>query len=451
MRALEYFHVRTAPAMGMYFDADFWNSFIVQVSVAEPALRHAVVALGVLAEQRELRDEVNASDSREPHLAEESPTVMSTPTRITETDPVVLQSYNSSVGLLSKLASGPGTTDTVLLACILFVCIEFLRGDTEGAIRHFKGGMAIITDYISRAESAQPSRLMFDRVKNKMLPFFNRLEVLYALDGYDASWQYHTTLSKTVPDAVSSLENARDSLVDLLNLSLRFLRSMDLRMYEPSAAIPASAFEEQTALLNSLSLWRQRTSAYQAKQSDFTSRDQYASNVLEIQRLVAYTWVSVATTPFECAHDFHIPAYTAAVSLAENLPALARAHTQSARHANAFTLDVELVGPIHWVAIKCREPTVRRRAIAVLRGMRRREAMWDSKMAAFIAERVVAIEEEGSGDDESRLPREEARVHYSHTDSWAGVAGDGFQITHRLKTRGVWGEWVERAENFTLQ
>lgn len=441
----------------MYFDADFWNSFIMQASVGEPALRHAMVALGVLSEQRELYDEVNAGDSRKPYLTDEGSSSMAAPTRITETDPVALRSYNNSVSLLSKLASSPGTTDTVLLACILFVCIELLRGDTEGAIRHFNGGMAIITEYVSRGESSQPSRLMFDRVRNKMLPFFNRLEMLYALDGYDASWQYHTTLSETIPSTFASVENARDSLVDLLNLSLRFVRSMGLCMYEPSAIIPASAFQEQTALLSQLILWRQRLYTYQAQHaSDFTSRDQYACNVLEIQRLVAYTWVSVATTPFECAHDAHIQAYTMAVSLAEQLPALAIVHTQSARHTNTFTLDVELIGPIHWVAIKCREPTVRRRAIAVLRGMHRREAMWDSKMAAIIAERVVAIEEEallgGLGNGEMLLlPGEEARVHYSHTDSWAGVSGDGFEIMHRLKSGGIWEEWVERWERFVLR
>jgi hypothetical protein len=443
MRALEYFCVKTAPSLSMYFDHELWNGFIVQASVAEPAIRHAMVALSILAEQRELRDVGTTGNIRETFPAEDEPAVLSFPARITETDPVALRSYNTSVGRLSQLTSSPGTTDTVLLACVLFVCIELLRGDAEAAIGHFKGGMSVIADYISRPGSSQSSRLMTDRVKNKILPVFNRLEMLYALFGNDASWQYPTTLSDCIPDTFVSLENARDSLVNLLNLSLRFVRTMDTCRYEPSA-IPALAFQEQAALLSQLTLWHQRFSAYRTHSaSRFTSKDLYACNILEIQRLVAYTWVSVATTPFETSHDVHIPAYTAAVCLAEQLPALASSHTRT------FTLDVEIVGPIHWVSIKCREPAVRRRAIAVLRSMHRHEGMWDSRMAAIIAKRVVAVEEAGIGVEE--LPSEEARVHYSFTDSWPGVRSASYSITHRMKPDGVYEEWYDRVEEFASQ
>jgi hypothetical protein len=430
-----------------YIDTDFWNSFIVQASVAEPAIRHAMVALGILAEQRELRDIDNAGGIRGTLPTDDEPAVLSFPARITETDPVALRSYNTSVGRLSQLASSPGTTDTVLLACILFVCIELLRGDAEAAIRHFNGGMAIIADCISHPESSQSSRLMFDRVKNKMLPVFNRLEMLYALFGNDASWQYPITLSESLPDSFVSLGNARDSLVNLLNLALRFVRTMDLCRYEP-IAVPALALQEQAALLGQLLLWRQRFLDYQATRGFWpSSKDLYACNILEIQRLVAYTWVSVTTTPFESTHDTHLPAYTAAVDLAEQLPALASSHALSDRYSRTFTLDVEIVGPIHWIAIKCREPSVRRRAIRVLRGMHRREGMWDSTIATVIAERVVAIEEVGLLGD-GGLPKEEARVHYSFTGNWSGVTSDNYSITHRMKPQGVYSDWCDRVEHF---
>lgn len=451
MRALEYFCLKTAPGMSCYFDADFWNGFIVQASVAEPAIRHAMVALSILAEQRELRDINDTGNIREVLPGNDEPAVLSFPAQITTTDPVALRSYNTSVGRLSQLASSPGTTDTVLLACILFVCIELLRGDPEAAIGHFKGGMAIIADYVSRPESSRSSRLISDRVRTKMLPVFNRLEMLYALFGNDASWQYPTTLAESVPDTFVSLEHARDSLVNLLNLSLRFVRTMDVCRYEPSA-IPALAFQEQAALLGQLTLWHQRFSTYRTHSaSRFTSKDLYACNILEIQRLVAYTWVSVATTPFESSHDVHLPAYTAAVSLAEQLPALAKSHAQSDRYTRTFTLDVEIVGPIHWISIKCREPSVRRRAIAVLRGMHRHEGMWDSRMAAIIAESVVAAEEAGVDIQAGDFPSEEARVHYSSTDSWPGATSASYSITHRTKPCGVYGDWGETTERFASQ
>lgn len=448
MRALEYFCVKTAPAMGMYFDHDFWSCLIVRESLTEPAIRHAMAGFGIFAEQRAFCDV--EYDGKAQRIPAEGLAVMSAPTRISGTgNPVALLSYNTAVGRLSTLASSPGTIDTILLACILFVCIELLRGDAEAAFRHFNGGMAIITNYTSHPERSRSSRLMFERVRDNMLPFFNRLEMLYALSGNDASWEYSVNLSESVPSSFASLEIARDSLVDVVNLSLRFVRTMDLCRYD-SSAVPALGLDEQKTLLSQLLLWRRRLLAYQANNaSTLTSRDLYACNVLEIQRLVAYTWVSIATTPFETSYDAHLPAFTAAVSLAEQLPALAGAHAQSARYTNTFTMDVEIVGIVHWICIKCRHPTVRRRAMAVLRDMQRLEGMWDSRMAAAIAERVIEIEEACLG--AGRLPSEEARVHYSFTNNWSGATSANYSITHRTKPHGVYRDWIDRIEHFIIQ
>jgi hypothetical protein len=59
-----------------------------------------------------------------------------------------------------------------------------------------------------------------------MLPFFNRLELLGMLFGQDPGWDYPIILSEAVPEAFGSVRQARDSIVHLLNLSLRFIRGM---------------------------------------------------------------------------------------------------------------------------------------------------------------------------------------------------------------------------------
>jgi len=51
-------------------------------------------------------------------------------------DPFALAQYNKAITLLSQRLTDPEVaTEVALLACILFVCIEFLRGDVEPAFR----------------------------------------------------------------------------------------------------------------------------------------------------------------------------------------------------------------------------------------------------------------------------------------------------------------------------
>jgi hypothetical protein len=59
----------------------------------------------------------------------------------------------------------------------------------------------------------------------------------------------------------------------------------------------------------------------------------------------------------------------------------------------SFSADLGIVPPLFVVATKCRDPITRRQAIQLLKTSGRREAMWDSAMAAHIAEWIMRIEE----------------------------------------------------------
>ena len=451
VRALEYFCVKTAPGMGMHFDADFWKRFVIPASMAEPALRHAMVAVGIFAEQLETNGVNNINRA---HTRAVAPHSLPTPAPVRRRGPsdgdlMALSSYNKSIGLLTKLVSSSAqSTDVVLLACVLFVCVEFLRGDDVAAFRHFQGGMTIIMDLDSRKQSFADSRVVADRVRSNILPAFNRLEMLSALFGNSASWQYSVALSDSVPAKFSSVGDARDSMVHLMNLSLRFVQRIQILEYEP-CAIPMSAYDQQAELLKYLQLWRSRFSMFQYNQAKALAADDlYAANVLEIQRTVAYTWVSTLMSPYQCAHDAHLPAYTAAVVLAEQIYGTGTMRIQHARQANTFLLEVEVVGPLYWICVKCRYPEVRRRAIAVLRGMHHREGMWCSDIAAAVAERVVAVEEASLNGQE--LPSEEVRVHGMPFGFEGDVGSLGLSVTFQTKPFGVYGDWMVWQEQIAL-
>ena len=61
----------------------------------------------------------------------------------------------------------------------------------------------------------------------------------------------------------------------------------------------------------------------------------------------------------------------------------------------SFTFDVGTIGPLYVVASKCRDPALRREAIAILRAKPRRECIWDNVVAATFATTIMEIEELG--------------------------------------------------------
>lgn len=452
MQGLEFFCAKFAPNLGMYFDADFWTQFVMQASVAEPAVRHAIVAVGVLAKQRELQHA--ASDGRTPVLVTDvrslATIAISPEGQSLDADSILaIRNYNMSINHLAQhMAASSALTDITLLACVLFVCVEFLRGDEEASRRHFRGGMAILMNSMSSSGGTNTSMVRPTPMRHVMSPMFNRMEMLSTLFGNEPTWRYPVALADTVPATFQSLGHARNSITHLMNLSLRFIRSVYLSKYEPSSTSP-SATSQQAALLHHLALWEERLSTYRTSHtSELTSIDMYACNVLGIGHIVAKIWVSTALTPFECAHDAHMLDFEAAIELAEQLPAIASMHDQSDRYTTAFTLDVEVLGPMHWVSIKCRDPTLRRRALAVQLGTRRREGLWDSQVYAALAERMIAVEEEGLKDGE--LPSEEARVHHSIIEKMADAGSSDHLITLHSRPNGVYEEMRVTQERIHL-
>lgn len=162
VRALEFFCVKTAPELGMYFDTRFWRSLLVQASLVESALAHAVATVGIFAEQR------SGLCDNEQHNLE------------TSHEYTALATYNKSITRLAKLSvSANDKTEVILLACILYICVEFLRGNEGEAIRHFNGGMAIITSLMRRNIGSSNADGTIDRIRStSILTFFNRLEML---------------------------------------------------------------------------------------------------------------------------------------------------------------------------------------------------------------------------------------------------------------------------------
>ena len=363
-------------------------------------------------------------------------------------DRFALAQYNKAITHLSKRLNSESSIEVALLACILFVCVEFLRGDCEPAVKHFKSGMTIALGSLSNGDS-QTAKASAERIKTYMLPFFNRIELLSTLFGNDASWDYPVELPQAVPDRFQTIREARDSIIHLANLSVRFIRYMKSRKYD--RLVLPDDLARQRALLQQFEKWA--TTLNNMLLSDtVTDKDLDAAKTLRIHQLVASMWLKRCVVPEECATDKVMNEFETTVSLAENIHSFAGTREQrKALDSSSFLFDMELVSPLYYVATKCRHPIIRRRAISILERTQRREGLWDSNMAAAIAKRTMLIEEtkltrlEGS-----ELPAEEDRVHNAQIDSEVGTNPKKHDVTFYTLPNGLDGPWTIWKEQIIL-
>lgn len=358
-------------------------------------------------------------------------------------DPLALSQYNKAIKHLSQLMSRPSSEsiNIALLVCILFVCVECLRGDYQPAVKHFEAGMAIAKAGTgggspnSRASGA-------NGIREQVLPFFNRLELLSQLFGLRPTYPYGLMPSQTVPQTFSSIDEARDSVVHLINLSIRFVHESKTRRIDNE--LTPQDVAQRADLIIHMRKWKATLDTYLAT-AQTSPRLVEAAAILEIHYLAMTTWLHRSLYANECATDADVPLYDRAVCLAESIHECSTSTSPS-----TFLFDMQLISPLYLVAIKCRHPALRRRAIAVLRRFVRREALWDSHMAAAIAERIMEIEEmEMDVFDGSVLPREEVRVCNANIDSAPGLNPSGNRVTFCTRPEGVkgrlcvWTEWIE--------
>jgi hypothetical protein len=474
-RAIDYFRCHTAPGVASYFDTDFvglffrswsfledrandsfhrqWSRLVLAVSQSEPAVRHALVAVGTLNERRDvyLRDVTFSKSIVIDYQLETGSTFHCQQEQ--HNDPFAISQYNKSIAHLANAMNSPSSNsiDTALLVCILFVCVECLRGDYAPALKHFQGGMSIALAAAGKGgpncRATQPTGL-----REKLMPFFNRLELLCQLYGQRPEYIYGLSPSQALPDAFHSIVEARDSIVHLMNISIRLIHSTKFRRYK--SQITFDDIVQHNDVVSCLSTWRTTLDCFLATAPP-SSHLTEAATILEIQRIATLTWLNRALVPEESAADADIPLYEQAVRLAESLQIsdhnqIKSTTTKSTLPASTFLFDMEIVSPLYLVAIKCRDPSIRRRAIAVLRHTVRREGLWDSVKAAAIAERVMQIEEKGLPIlDGSVLPAEGARVANCHIDSGPGLNPSGHKVTFFTMPAGIrgnwhtWDEWVE--------
>jgi hypothetical protein len=119
-------------------------------------------------------------------------------------------------------------------------------------------------------------------------------------------------------------------------------------------------------------------------------RDTISHHTLMIQHWVSFIWLYTPFSRLQTVHDAYIPAFTTITDLAEEILRL-----QPARQwYYNLTADTQVIQPLFYVALKCRDGNLRRRANALLADAGR-EGVWDGQCSSAACAWIIAKEEEG--------------------------------------------------------
>jgi hypothetical protein len=461
-RALEFFRSRTSTELAGCMISELWSSFILQAAYHSSAIKHAVIGLGALHEGFQRWD----------------------PTR---SNSFAVQQYSKAIRDVSNLRpSKPNEAlDVALLCCMLFAAFESLRGYYKSALTHIGSGMKLVTarqnchEYEKqRSHSWRLIRPIFVCLDTQAMEVCDDL-----LCSSDMAFEKLDAL--ILPNTFTSIEEASNSFTIYRNHVLRFFQKYEsllnpeiiaeeapkvrtehvnfaryfqhwctvfneanfpehhpqvliIQMYMTVVKMIATLvpspdetkwdasskyfdlvvtlgeeFMHQRGSSQRITPLALDSTSWSVNQSDLrdSKRDRTGSNCSSCDRSTDSNY-----HPNSTSSDTSI---TTSSFWNSELPELEAPNEQN------FTLAHGIITPLYMVCTRCRDPSIRRRALRILQTCNRKEGIWDSTQSALVAKRVIQIEETAAGgfiSEASQIPSH-ARIQELETTFGPGKPG----------------------------
>jgi len=137
--------------------------------------------------------------------------------------------------------------------------------------------------------------------------------------------------------------------------------------------------------------------------------------------------------------DRFLPQFEQLIALGEKVISSTFSSNDHGGQTTSFCLDMGIIIPLYYVAWQCPDPTIRRKAITLLRSTSRQEGLLNSLLLAKAAERIMEIEESILGEMKT----------CAHGPDWA--KSTAVQPVLELDDRGGRLQYTRPAQGATAQ
>ncbi|SPO07201.1 uncharacterized protein DNG_09895 [Cephalotrichum gorgonifer] len=383
-RMFFFFRTETALQVAGPFDQSFWTVDLLKATQVHPAIWHASVAVAAMYKRYTIPSSAHSTTLRK------------------DLYNFALTQYNASISGLVDVASrenpGPGDKDVILATSILYTGLCSLRGDPREAFLHMRNGLKLFRQWKhwERRRSRGSGGVL---PVNSIVTLFNRLDsqALNLLD--DASrmeWEGgHIPREPSTKPFTSVTEAYFEFELSLSGL----LGLMQRREFIAGPYPTGPSRESRLVFRNALSAWSEKFSALRPllKESEME-----AALILQIRHIAFDIALTIDVSSWELAWDEFHPQYEQIVTFSRQL--LEKYHPATGGDGGAeheacgpiFSFAASVCEPLYVAASSCRDPVLRREAISLLRQWPRRECLWDSVLAASLAESIMLMEEQAA-------------------------------------------------------
>lgn len=369
-------HIHTAATSGtsVLFGGESWWSLALRTSSYEPAVQHAIHALGLLMSASTVQQKGNSE-----------------PTAWT------LLRYNKAIASFNEGLIYPDQKEqTAVVLSLIFIYIELLCNNADLALHHLRGGIRIAanagsSNKIAPCLSHALVRLQTQaRAHSSPSSDFNRS----TLDVELADLNRPITVFRDITEARRAIDDISVSLFGILRhfkIATRSSRVMD--SFAPTEFDIAT--EKLLSLGARLSEWRLAFDHYLAlcTERGCASGD-VAIDLLEVQYEARFIILSTVFETDEWCYDAFATRFSRITALVEKI---LDAHTF--RDPSSITVEAGLISVLYFVGMKCRLARVRMKVIQLLSRCPSQEGFWHRDSALHFIRWKLAVENNNGAED----------------------------------------------------
>ncbi|KAI1259456.1 hypothetical protein F5Y18DRAFT_297537 [Xylariaceae sp. FL1019] len=389
---------------------DFWCTLLLQACFNERAVFNAVLALSSVHRSGCLR---NAKEERHDAQSDKG-------------ELFALDHYLKAIAELQPCFSAKDRASfrVTLITCVIFFAADCLRGHFVTAQNHLRSGLKLLKDmqlsFDGSPASSRSDDLLLLHVNDNpsdlwIIEMFSRLYV-------QAEVLHHAFDPQHIPLSVS---NSSPELTHFTSLRVAWLEidrlfcgvfalnnearcnATDARSSHGPGALEAT----QQTLLANLERWSKIYEASRETLGKRTIGQRKIILVLSMYHAMATIMAHTSLRPGdEAAFDSHTRLF---LFIMEQMACLLSfpEDTEEWTHSMPFIrsktptssqfdiarsmVDVGCLAQIYYTAIKCRNHSIRLRAVTCLDLLCHREGLWDARITSIIARKVMDLEEQG--------------------------------------------------------
>lgn len=281
-----------------------------------------------------------------------------------------------------------------LISCILFICIEVLQGGVEEALQLYGQGVHLIlalrAQIACRVVPATKASLLEDTIA----PIFVRLgAIALTISGVPVADLLRDTEHALTQEFVS-LKSAREAIVLLAAEAQLFQHTCEEHLLKSHAShVPQELTNQQITLSARLRSWH---TAFINLMEFLRTKDILSPQQIGTEALLftyhetLFVIVAICVSPLQIITDAYIPNFQ---NIVEQSSIALDASARSDGTQPPFTFEISVGFPLWFTCLRCREPRIRRTALALIRRALQVQGFYKCTTGATLGERIMLLEE----------------------------------------------------------